>query len=105
MKNQFFYTRREPIPPSETEETPVVSTLNFRDYRDSFNIDLVIRSRELEDGRLIVLLNDMHERPDNMPVTNSKGKITGTRVVKNVYQSEIFLELWDVERFYKATGV
>ena len=99
MKNQFFYTRKELK--SGTPENPVYNT-----FRDSFNINLVIRTISIEDGRLLVLLNDLHERaqevPDIDPRTN---KVKGVKRQKNTFQSEIYLESEDVERFYAATNI
>lgn len=99
MKNQFFYTRKELK--SGTPENPVYNT-----FRDSFNINLVIRTISIEDGRLLVLLNDLHERaqevPDIDPRTN---KVKGVKRQKNTFQSEIYLEPEDVERFYATTNL
>ena len=99
MKNQFFYTRKELK--SGTPENPVYNT-----FRDSFNINLVIRTISIEDGRLLVLLNDLHERaqevPDIDPRTN---KVKGVKRQRNTFQSEIYLEPEDVERFYATTNL
>lgn len=90
---QFYYTRKEPSPVQiEGQET------KYKEYTDSFTIDLVIRSMELEDGRRVVLLNDMHERPQDVPVKDKKGAITYKRE-RNVFQSEIYLEVDDAKRF------
>jgi len=99
MKNQFFYTRKELK--SGTPENPVYNV-----FRDSFNINLVVRTISIEDGRLLVLLNDLHERaqevPDIDPRTN---KVKGVKRQKNTFQSEIYLEPEDVERFYATTNL
>jgi len=99
MKNQFFYTRKELK--SGTPENPVYNV-----FRDSFNINKVIRSIAIEDGRVLVLIDDLHERaqevPDIDPRTN---KVKGVKRQKNTFQSEVYLEPEDVERFYKATSV
>ena len=55
MQNQFFYTRKELV--SGTPENPV-----FKEFRDSFNINKIVRSITIEDGRVLVLLDDLHER-------------------------------------------
>ena len=99
MKNQFFYTRKELK--SGTPENPVYNV-----FRDSFNINKVIRSVAIEDGRVMILLDDLHERaqevPDIDPRTN---KVKGVKRQKNTFQSEIYLEPEDVERFYNATSI
>jgi hypothetical protein len=99
MKNQFFYTRKELK--SGTPENPVYNT-----FRDSFNMNKVIRSVGIEDGRLLILLDDLHERaqetPDVDPRTN---KVKGMKRQKNTFQSEIYLEAEDVQRFYEATSI
>ena len=60
MKNQFFYTRKELK--SGTPENPV-----YNEFRDSFNINKVIRSVAIEDGRVMILLDDLHERAQEVP--------------------------------------
>jgi len=99
MKNQFFYTRKELK--SGTPENPVYNV-----FRDSFNINKVIRSIAIEDGRVLVLIDDLHERaqevPDIDPRTN---KVKGVKRQKNTFQSEIYLEPEDVERFYNTTSI
>lgn len=93
--NQFIYKRIETIPPSEGKEAET------REYQDSFNLEYVIRSLELEDGRRIVLLDDMHERVQEVPQFNKQNKITGYTKQRTVVQSEIYLEKEDNERFVK----
>jgi hypothetical protein len=99
MTNQFFYTRKELV--SGTPENP-----EFKEYRDSFNVNTVIRSITMEDGRVLVLLNDLHERAENVPDVDPKtGKPRGVKRVKNVFQSEIYLDPADAERFLKLTSI
>jgi hypothetical protein len=99
MNNQFFYTRKELK--SGTPENPV-----YNEFRDSFNLNKVIRTVAIEDGRLLVLLDDLHERaqetPDVDPRTN---KVKGIKRQRNTFQSEIYLEGEDVQRFYEATSI
>jgi hypothetical protein len=95
MKNQFFYTRKELV--SGTPENPV-----FKEFRDSFNVRKVIRTLGMDDGRLLVLLDDIHQRAQEVPVHNKQGKITSYKRETNVFQSEIYLEVEDVERFYET---
>jgi hypothetical protein len=88
--NQFFYTR------IEGEKT----------YRDSFHIDAVIRSVQLEDDKVLVLLSDLHERTQQVPEIDIKtNKLKGYRRERNTYQSEITLSKEDGERFYKLLNI
>lgn len=99
MKNQFFYTRKELK--SGTPENPVYNV-----FRDSFNINKVIRSVAVEDGRLLILLDDLHERAQEVPDVDPKtNKMKGYKRQKNTFQSEIYLEGEDVERFYETTSI
>ena len=99
MKNQFFYTRKELK--SGTPENPV-----YNEFRDSFNINKVIRTVAIEDGRLLVLLDDIHERAQEMPEIDPRSnKVKGIKRQRNTFQSEIYLEGQDVERFYNATSI
>lgn len=99
MKNQFFYTRKELK--SGTPENPV-----YNEFRDSFNINKVIRTVAIEDGRLLILLDDIHERAQEMPEIDPRSnKVKGIKRQRNTFQSEIYLEGQDVERFYNATAI
>lgn len=95
MTTQFFYTRKELV--SGDPENPV-----FKEFRDSFNVRKVIRTLGMDDGRLLVLLDDIHQRAQEVPVHNKQGKITSYKRETNVFQSEIYLEVEDVERFYET---
>ena len=99
MKNQFFYTRKELK--SGTPENPVYNT-----FRDSFNMNKVIRTVGVEDGRLLVLLDDLHERAQEMPDVDPRtNKVKGVKRQRNTFQSEIYLEPEDVQRFREATSI
>lgn len=99
MKNQFFYTRKELK--SGTPDNPVYNT-----FRDSFNMNKVIRTVGMEDGRLLVLLDDLHERSQEVPDIDARtNKMKGIKRQRNTFQSEIYLEPEDVERFYQATNI
>lgn len=97
--NQFFYTRKELV--SGTPEYPV-----FKEFKDSFNINKVIRSVHMEDDRVLVLLDDIHDRPQEVPVYKP-----GTDIIKeyrrerNTFQTEIYLMPSDAERFEKLTSI
>lgn len=94
-RNQFFYTRTVQL---ETGET--VS------FRDSLAIDKIIRSIELEDGQVLVLLNDVHERLLEVPVYNKKGdKQLAPKKERQTVQTEIYLSKIDGERFFKFTNI
>lgn len=88
MRNQFFFTRTE----------------GDKTFRDSFNINKVIRSVQTDDNTLVVLLDDLHERVQYITIKNPKnGKVEGTRKQPEMFQSEIYLSGEDIERFYEQT--
>ena len=95
--NQFVYTQKDPIPEKEGE---------FKTFKASFNIEKCIRSIGLDDGRVLVLLDDIHQRPQQVEIRNKAGKVTGYKREMNVFQSEIYLsEKDDIDRFYKLTTI
>ena len=96
--NQFYYTRKEPVAPTTEGEE-----LTFKEYKDSINLDKVIRSIELDNGQRLVLLDDLHERVREVPVRNAKGAVTSIKREKDAFQSEIYLSAEDSERFVVAT--
>lgn len=97
MRHQFVYTQKDPIPGKEGE---------FRRFHASFNIEKCIRSMSLDDGRLLVLLDDIHQRPQSVEVLNKQGKVTAIKRELQTFQSEIFIsEPSDIERFYKLLGI
>jgi hypothetical protein len=99
MQNQFFYTRKELV--SGTPENP-----EFKEYRDSFNINKIVRSLTTDDGRLLILLDDLHERAQQVPDVDPKtNKMKGYKREKNTFQSEIYLDPADAERFLKLTSI
>ena len=99
MKNQFFYTRKEIS--GGTPEAP-----EYKEFRDSFNVNKVIRSITLEDGRILVLFDDMHERAQEVPDVDPKTKrMKGMKRERNVYQTEIFLDVDDADRFHELTSL
>ena len=96
MSNLFFYTRKELV--SGTPENP-----EFKEFRDSFNINKVVRSITMEDGRVLVLLDDLHERAQQVPDVDPKtNKMRGYKRERNTFQSEIYLDPADAERFYNS---
>lgn len=79
----FFYTR-------QSEDGKV--------YTDSFNLNKVIRSIQIDDNKVLVLLDDIHERPEDVPEVKN-GKMVGQKRVRNVFQTEINLFDEDAIRF------
>lgn len=75
-------------------------------FLDSFNLDKVIRTIGLSDGRQLVLLDDIHERATEVPDVNPiTGKTKGVKRVRDVYQSELYLsDEEDIENFKKLSG-
>lgn len=79
----FFYTR-------QSEDGKV--------YTDSFNLNKVIRTIQMDDNKVLVLLDDIHDRPEDVPEVKN-GKMVGHKRVRNVFQTEINLFDEDVTRF------
>lgn len=97
--NQFFYTRQEVI--GGTPEVP-----EFKTFTDSFNVNKVIRTISLEDDRVLVLLDDLHERSQDVEDVDVKtGRVKGVKRQRNMLQSEIYLSSTDGERFFKALNI
>jgi hypothetical protein len=89
MTNQFFYTRKD----------------GDKEYTDSFNVNKVIRSIGFED-ELVVLLDDIHERVEEVPTHNHKtGKVIGVQRKRDIFQSDIHLTGDDITRFRKLTTI
>lgn len=90
MTNQFFYTRKE----------------GDKEFTDSFNINKVIRTVQMDEGDLLVLLDDIHERVVETPNINPKtNKMVGVTRKRDVYQSEIHLHGEDIANFQKLTTI
>lgn len=85
MKNFFIYKRK---------------LEDGTEVKDSFNIDRVIRTVTIEDGQVVVLLDDYHERISVVPITNKQKVVVDYKRERNTHQSEIFLSKEDGERFY-----
>jgi hypothetical protein len=81
----FFYTRK-------TEDGKI--------FTDSFNLDKVIRSVQMDDNKVLVLLDDAHDRSEDVPDVDPKtGKQRGIKRQRNTYSTEISLVDEDVTRF------
>jgi hypothetical protein len=79
----FFYTRK----------------MDDKSYTDSFNLNKVVRSVAMEDGTLLILLDDLHERSRDVQAPNIKTNKMEIKRVRETFQSEITLEGDDVTRF------
>ena len=76
-----------------------------KEMQDCLNLVKVIRAISLPDDTLLVLMDDLHQRMQEVPVHNKQGKVTGTRNVMNTFQSEIILvKPEDIENFKKLTN-
>lgn len=96
MKNQFFYKTTRP--------SPVAGEPNI-ELEESFNINFVLRSGYIE-GNYIVLLNDVHERAEEVPDIDFKTqKVKGMKRQRSTFQSQIVLTGDDIQRFKEATSV
>jgi hypothetical protein len=97
ITNQFVYkVAHQGSTPEETVTT-----------RASFNISKVIRSLELPDGRVIVILDDFHNEMQNGPdgVNHStKRLIKGVRELTTI-QSEIELTPEDGKAFFNLLTI
>ena len=80
--NLFFYTRE----------------VDGKIYTDSFNLNKVVRSMQLEDEKIILVLDDIHERSEQVPDVKN-GKVVGSKRERNTFQTEITLTGEDVKRF------
>ena len=113
-KTQFVYKREVIHPPiKEDVEKGIIGTDGYTEtVLDSFNLDCIIRSITVDDGRLLVLLDDLHERYENKPQVHPKtgapkfdrkGQMMFERV-KETFQSEIYLSVEEKEQFFKLTA-
>ena len=82
MSNLFFYTRK----------------VDDKIYTDCFNLNKVIRSMQVDDNKVILVLDDIHERSENVPDVKN-GKVVGSKRERNVFQTEISLFDEDAIRF------
>ncbi len=97
-RNQFYYTTKVLV--NGTEAAP-----KFEEYEESFNVLQITRTRKLPDGRVIVLLNDVHQRLEEVPILNKSGKMTAVRKENVTYQSEILLSKEDGYALWLATHI
>ena len=82
----LFYTRK-------TEDDKV--------FTDSFNLNKVVRSVQVDENKVLVLLDDTHDRSEDVPDVDPKtGKTKGVKRQRNTYSTEISLFDEDVTRFH-----
>lgn len=102
MRNQFFYTRTVQ---TQAEGTEGAENLIISSYRDSINLDMVIRSVTLPSGEVVVLLNDTHIQFQQNPIMDTKkNAIKSYKEVRSTVQSEITLSIEDGKRFFLLTN-
>jgi hypothetical protein len=69
-------------------------------------MEKVVRSVGIEDGRVLILLDDLHERTQEVPDVDVRtNKIKGVKKQRNTFQSEIYLEPEDAKRFFDLTSI
>lgn len=98
LKNQFFYTRT--VRTQGGSEDVILESK----FRDSFSLSKVIRSVTVENGNVIVLLDDVHEQIQQMPIGGKNGKPHSFKEIRTMVQSEITLNAEDGRRFYALTN-
>jgi len=91
MTNQFFYTRTE----------------GDKEYAASFNVNKIIFTVEKDDGAILLVLDDIHERVFEIPILHPKtGKPTsGVSRKRETVQTDITLSGDDVTRFKQLTEI
>ena len=67
-------------------------------YTDSFNINKVVRSMQIDENKVILVLDDIHERAEAVPDVKN-GKVVGSKRERHTYQTEIRLTGEDITRF------
>lgn len=106
--SQFFYSRMEPVKDdkgqiitNEAGEQQVIIR------KDSFALNKVIRTVEIDDNRLVVLLDDMHTRVKQVPNFSPKtGKPTGTyKSVEESFQSELYITVKEEVEAYRKIAI
>ena len=107
MKNQFFFTRRELIPhkPDANDVSSSIPPPEYKEFRDSINLDKVILTMMKDDNKLLIFMDDYHELIDTVPVMNKQGKQTSFKKEHMTVQSQVTLVGDDIERFYKLTSI
>ena len=113
-KKQFVYKREVKMPPikEDTKKGIIGTDAYTKTIHDSFNIECVIRSVILGDGRFLVLLDDLHERNQEVPKMNNQGKPVKNKKGQQVFvtkretfQTEIYLSEEQGKEFLKLTAI
>jgi hypothetical protein len=91
MTNQFFYTRTE----------------GDKEYAASFNVNKIIFTIEKDDGAILIVLDDIHERVFETDIRHPKtgNKTGGVTRKRETVQTEIILSGDDVTRFKNLTQI
>ena len=114
-KTQFVFKREVTIPPvTEEVENGVIGSDGYtKIVLDSFDVERVIRTITMDNGTLLVLLDDLHERYETKakthpktgaPVFDKKGQMIFERL-KDAFQSEITLLEEDAAEFLSLTSI
>lgn len=114
-KNQFIYKREIKVPEikENIEKGIKAVAAHPKIVFDSFSINNVIRAITMDDGKLLVLLDDLHERYETKPKVHPKtgapkfdrkGQMMFERV-KETFQSEIYLSKEEKEAFFDLTAI
>ena len=131
-KQFFFFTRKVIVKKLDDNGDPILVTLSVekeidgiktqteeaipgkfvteeKTVLDSFNLQKVIRTHTLEDGRVVALLDDGHEETQKNPTLknpNKRGPITKADIIEEKtrvwVQSEIVILKEEAEEFYEA---
>ena len=83
----FFYTRE----------------VDGKIYTDCFNINKVVRSMQVDVNKVILVLDDIHERSEQVPDVKN-GKVVGSKRERNTFQTEITLTGEDIIRFHNLAN-
>ena len=60
----------------------------------------------MEDSKVLVLLDDLHERAHEVPDIDMKNnRVKGVKRVRDIFQSEIYLSAEDGARFKQVTSI
>jgi len=103
MPNQFIYTRKVPIMPNEPDY--VEGGENMRVAHDSLNVEKIIRCITMDNGDVLVLMDDLHQRKQTVPIYNKQGKPAGVKNEMNAFQSEITILKEEAVAFFAAVAI
>lgn len=98
MQNQFYYKRKEILEPKDGD-----TEVKFEEIESSVNLDKVILTTRMPDGRLALVMDDYHDRIAEDPIYNKKKEVVGTKNRHYTHQSIIYLETEDALAFIELT--